>query len=92
MIKKRETCLYCEEKMESITAKKKFCSDKCKVYWHRENAPKREKEKTKKEVQKKEEEQSLNPKWVKGDPTVGSNAFFFKFNSFSYDDENFKRN
>lgn len=37
MIKKRENCLYCGEKMESKTAKKKFCSDKCKVYWHREN-------------------------------------------------------
>lgn len=37
MIKKRDTCLYCEEQMESETAKKKFCSDKCKVYWHREN-------------------------------------------------------
>jgi hypothetical protein len=35
MIKKRETCMYCEEPMESVTAKKKFCSDKCKVYWHR---------------------------------------------------------
>lgn len=37
MIKKREACLYCGGKMESKTAKKKFCSDKCKVYWHREN-------------------------------------------------------
>ncbi len=37
MIKKRETCLYCGEKMESITAKKKFCSALHKLYWHREN-------------------------------------------------------
>jgi len=37
MIKKRETCLYCGEKMESITAKKKFCSPLHKLYWHREN-------------------------------------------------------
>ena len=36
MIKKRETCLYCGEKMESVTAKKKFCSAKCKVYYGRE--------------------------------------------------------
>lgn len=36
MIIKRETCLYCGEKMESKTAKKKFCSEKCKVYWNRE--------------------------------------------------------
>jgi len=38
MIKKRETCLYCGEKMESETAKKRFCSDKCRVYWKRENS------------------------------------------------------
>lgn len=37
MIRKRDSCLYCGEEMESKTAKKKFCSDKCKVYWHREN-------------------------------------------------------
>lgn len=36
MIKKRETCLYCGEKMESKTAKKKFCSPIHKLYWHRE--------------------------------------------------------
>lgn len=37
MIKKRENCLYCGEKMESVTAKKKFCSDLHRVYWNREN-------------------------------------------------------
>lgn len=36
MIKKTENCLYCGEKMESITAKKKFCSDLHRVYWNRE--------------------------------------------------------
>lgn len=36
MIKKIENCLYCDKKMESKTAKKKFCSDRCKVYWNRE--------------------------------------------------------
>jgi hypothetical protein len=36
MIKKNENCLYCGEKMESETAKKKFCSDKCRVYFGRE--------------------------------------------------------
>ena len=36
MIQKRENCLYCGNKMESITAKKMFCSDKCKVYYGRE--------------------------------------------------------
>jgi len=32
MIKKKENCEYCGEKMESITAKKRFCSEKCRVY------------------------------------------------------------
>lgn len=36
MIKKTENCLYCNEKMDSKTAKKKFCSDKCRVYRNRE--------------------------------------------------------
>ena len=41
MIKKKENCEYCGEKMESKTAKKRFCSDKCRVYFSREskNAP-----------------------------------------------------
>lgn len=40
MIKKTENCLYCGEKMESKTAKKKFCSDLHRVYWNRENKAK----------------------------------------------------
>lgn len=36
MIKKTENCLYCGEKMESITAKKKYCSNKCRLYYNRE--------------------------------------------------------
>jgi len=28
-------CIYCGERMESQTSKKKFCSDKCRVYFHR---------------------------------------------------------
>ena len=36
MIQKRKTCLYCGENMESITAKKKFCCNTHKVYFHRE--------------------------------------------------------
>lgn len=36
MIKKRENCLYCGEKMESKTAKKKFCSDLHRLYYNRE--------------------------------------------------------
>lgn len=36
MIKKIENCQYCGEKMESKTAKKRFCSTKCRVYFNRE--------------------------------------------------------
>jgi endogenous inhibitor of DNA gyrase (YacG/DUF329 family) len=35
MIKKKENCEYCGEKMESKTAKKRFCSEKCRVYFNR---------------------------------------------------------
>jgi predicted nucleic acid-binding Zn ribbon protein len=35
MIKKKENCEYCGEKMESVTAKKRFCSEKCRVYFSR---------------------------------------------------------
>ena len=28
-------CIFCNEKMENQTSKKRFCSDKCRVYWHR---------------------------------------------------------
>jgi predicted nucleic acid-binding Zn ribbon protein len=37
MIKKTENCIYCGEKMESITAKKKYCSAKCRLYFNRES-------------------------------------------------------
>jgi hypothetical protein len=36
MVKKSENCLYCGEKMDSKTAKKKFCSDQHRVYYNRE--------------------------------------------------------
>ena len=38
MIKKKENCEYCGEKMESITAKKRFCSEKCRVDASREKS------------------------------------------------------
>ena len=37
MIIKLENCVYCGKKMESKTAKKKYCSAKCKIYHNREN-------------------------------------------------------
>ena len=36
MINRTPYCIYCGERMESKTAKKKYCSDKCRVYFHRE--------------------------------------------------------
>ena len=36
MIQKTENCIYCGVKMESKTAKKKFCSALHRVYWNRE--------------------------------------------------------
>jgi len=30
-------CIYCGERMQIGTAKKKFCSDKCRVYFNREH-------------------------------------------------------
>ena len=35
IIEKTETCFYCGKKMESITAKKIYCSNKCRVYYNR---------------------------------------------------------
>jgi tRNA(Ile2) C34 agmatinyltransferase TiaS len=36
MINRTPYCIYCGERMESVTAKKKYCSDKCRVYFNRE--------------------------------------------------------
>jgi len=38
MIEKIKNCLYCGKEMESITAKKRFCSTKCRVYYNRIDA------------------------------------------------------
>lgn len=34
---KRDTCGYCNGKMEAKYRSKRFCSDKCRVYFNREN-------------------------------------------------------
>lgn len=34
---KKEHCEYCGSKMKAKQRNKRFCSDKCRVYWHREN-------------------------------------------------------
>jgi len=36
MIEKIKNCFYCGKEMESITAKKRFCSDVHRVYYNRE--------------------------------------------------------
>lgn len=41
MKKKRDNCKYCNEPMDAKTTRKEFCSVKCKVYWHRDNEPKK---------------------------------------------------
>ena len=40
MKKRIEKCKYCNKKLEDGTTRKSFCSDKCRVYWHRENGVK----------------------------------------------------
>ena len=34
---KKTLCLYCKKEMQSKYRSKKFCSDKCRVYFSREN-------------------------------------------------------
>jgi len=33
---KRDNCEYCENPMEAKYRNKRFCSDKCRIYWNRE--------------------------------------------------------
>lgn len=35
IIKKKEKCLYCGELMNALNAKRRFCTDKCRVYFGR---------------------------------------------------------
>jgi hypothetical protein len=37
---KKDSCEYCEEKMDSKYRNKRFCSDRCRVYWNREDKKK----------------------------------------------------
>lgn len=34
---KRDACGYCSKKMDAKYRSKRFCSDKCRVYFNREN-------------------------------------------------------
>jgi hypothetical protein len=38
MKQKSEKCLYCDQKLEPKTTRQRFCCDKCRVYWNRDNA------------------------------------------------------
>lgn len=37
MKQRLEKCKYCDGKLAEGTTRKEFCSDKCRVYWNREN-------------------------------------------------------
>ena len=37
MKEKKQNCKYCGKELEAKTTRREFCSNKCKVYWHREN-------------------------------------------------------
>ena len=91
MIKKKENCEYCGEKMESKTAKKRFCSDKCRVYSNRvskiADEMAEEMHKTLQKGEKKEKtantlskptERLKSPKIDKDKPNEGSLAWFLK--------------
>ena len=56
---KKERCEYCEEKMVALNRNKRFCSDKCRVYFNRENAKAVLNKNEKKEIVKK---QNIIPK------------------------------
>jgi ribosomal protein L24E len=71
MINKIENCLYCGQKMESVTAKKRFCSDKCRVYYSRDKISSNLADKPKKvEILAKAVETSKN------EPKEGSIAWY----------------
>lgn len=98
MIKKNEFCLYCGEKMESKTAKKKFCSDLHRVYWNREKeAGTLGKEIVIKngiaEIENYTRECVLpthrviakkHHLWQEGDPKENTAAFFMKYDCMNY--------
>lgn len=50
---KNKNCLYCEVEMEAVYRSKMFCSDKCRVYYNREN-PKHKKQVTFKDFVEKQ--------------------------------------
>jgi tRNA(Ile2) C34 agmatinyltransferase TiaS len=83
MIKKTPYCIYCGERMESLTAKKKYCSDKCRVYFHREYPNGKtispvELASKLKVNSKMEQEYKKENKVSKNEPKEGSLAWFIK--------------
>lgn len=49
---KRTNCLYCDKALEAKYRSKKFCDDKCRIYWNRENKAKKTPPTDKKETKK----------------------------------------
>lgn len=75
--------------MEAKTTRKVFCSVKCKVYWHRDNEPKKDSPKEEKrpliEEKKDLSEVKTYPKNnIKEDPKENSMAFFMKYGVMTY--------
>ena len=90
MIKKKENCLYCGEKMESLTAKKSFCSPKCRVYFSREKKTNIIATKEpqisphlQKSIQIAQKETKAEIK-AENEPKEGTLAFFRKYNVLTY--------
>jgi tRNA(Ile2) C34 agmatinyltransferase TiaS len=75
-------CIYCKERMESQTSKKKFCSDKCRVYFHRKypngNVISPVELASKLEDINKNVSIALNRQAAENEPKEGSLAWFIK--------------
>jgi tRNA(Ile2) C34 agmatinyltransferase TiaS len=75
-------CIYCNERMESQTSKKKFCSDKCRVYFHRKypngNVISPVELASKLEDINKNVSIALNRQSAENEPKEGSLAWFIK--------------
>jgi hypothetical protein len=80
---KASRCIYCNEKMQKETSKKRFCSDKCRVYWHRKypkgNTISPLELASKFEVRSKMEQEPIKENKVpKNEPKEGTLAWFMK--------------
>ena len=85
MKQRLENCKYCNDKLVNGTTRREFCSEKCRVYWNRENVVAVTKKRTDKK--KKSSAASTEGKhklWKDGDPKEGSMAFYLKYDCYNY--------